>query len=170
MTRFVYRLADLFAILGGLVLSGLVILTVASVLGRWLFLAPLPGDFEIVEAAVAFSIFSFLPYCQVRAGHATVDVFTSFLGAQPNRIIVAVWEFIFALVLIVIAWRLFEGMQSMIRNGQTSMFLQFPTWWAYAACMVAAAAGALTGVWSAWDRLTAVRRRSDSRPLSMASD
>ncbi len=39
------------------------------------------GNYELLEAGVAFAIFSFLPICQFNGAHATVDVFTSFLSA-----------------------------------------------------------------------------------------
>ena len=33
---------------------------------RWQGSQPLPGDFEFVQMATAVSVFSFLPYCQLR--------------------------------------------------------------------------------------------------------
>ncbi|MBM3525987.1 MAG: TRAP transporter small permease, partial [Alphaproteobacteria bacterium] len=43
------RLAGVIAILGGMLALALAGLVVASVLGRWLFGRPVPGDFEIVQ-------------------------------------------------------------------------------------------------------------------------
>ena len=68
LNRAVYALSLLFALLGGAVLIVLTLLTVASVSGRALIplgLGPLPGDFELVEAGVAFAVFAFLPWCQL---------------------------------------------------------------------------------------------------------
>ena len=51
--RWVETLARLTALAGGLVLTALVVVTVVSVTGRSLVfagLAPVPGDFELVEA------------------------------------------------------------------------------------------------------------------------
>ena len=50
-----------------LVLIALILLTVVSVVGRALFSAPIPGDFELVEIGMAVAVFAFLPYCQLRA-------------------------------------------------------------------------------------------------------
>lgn len=169
MDRIVSTLAAALAILGGLVLSALIVMTSISISGRAFVafgLGPVPGDFEIVEAGVAFAIFSFLPWCQLNAGHATVDVFTSQLSARANRWLIAFWEVAFTIMVVLIAWRLFEGMTGKFRNGQTSMFIQFPIWWAYAACMFAASIGVLVGIWTAWMRIRDAHRGTSTKSQS----
>jgi TRAP-type C4-dicarboxylate transport system permease small subunit len=78
-------------------------------------------------------VFAFLPICQLRAGHATVDIFTSGLPDTANRVLLAIWEVLAAAVLALIAWRLGAGLASKLGNGETTFLLQFPVWWAYAA-------------------------------------
>src|SRR5690606_15299705 len=88
-------LARTLAILGGLVLILITVLTVVSITGRAFVrqgLGPIPGDFELVEVMTAFAVFSFLPWCQLRGAHATVDVFTSFFPAGVNRVIDLITE------------------------------------------------------------------------------
>lgn len=168
LTTLAIRLAVLSALTGGVTLIGLVIMTCVSVAGRALIpfgLGAIPGDYELLQAGVGFAIFCFVPFCQVTAGHATVDVFTSMMGKRPNRIIAAVWEVLFALVLIVIAWRLFEGFAAKLRNGETSMFLQYPIWAVYGACLVPAVLAALVGVWSAWNRIHMIVAPHVERPV-----
>ena len=176
MHRFMLRLAQAMAIAGGLVLVALILLTCASILGREInaFLngdlmqglapglaeailstgvGPINGDFELVEAGIAFSIFAFIPLTQVTAGHATVDIFTAGLPEWLNRWLRMIIEIAFAAVLVLIAWRLFEGMMSKRQYGETSFLLQFPVWWAFAASFVAAAVAALCGVYMAGIRI-----------------
>ena len=74
---------------------------------------------------MAFVVFAFLPYTQLTAGHASVDIFTSGLSKRINRVLVMLSEVLFAVVLIVIAVQLFGGMQSKIRSGQTTFLLEF---------------------------------------------
>ncbi len=165
MRGFITQLANLTAIVGGVTLGLLALMTCVSVTGRafsWLGMGPIPGDYEIVEAGVAFAIFCFLPICQLRGGHATVDLFTSRLGPAINQVIAAFWEVIFAAVLIFITWRLYEGFLGKLSNGQTSMFYQFPIWWPYLACLIASVIAAIVGVWSAADRILR-RTREDQR-------
>ena len=169
MASLVDRLARLFAWLGGAVLAGLVLLTCLSILGRllngllhsdWvqaavpafassllaLGIGPINGDYELVEAGMAFAIFAFLPLCQLRGAHATVDIFTSSLPQPSQRVLRAVVELVFAGVVILIAWQLFEGMQSKRNSGQTTFLIEFPLWWAYAASLSGAVIAALVAV------------------------
>ena len=172
MERLITRLALASATVGGAVLVALVIMTCASIAGRALIdfgLSPVKGDFELLEAGIAFAVFSFLPLCQLRAGHATVDVFTSALPDGVNRVLLAFWEVIAALTLGLIAWRLGAGLVQKIGNGETTYLLQFPVWWSYAACLVAAVVAVIVAVWSAADRVRAVATGRDTRPISAES-
>lgn len=176
MLRAIDRLARITAIIGGLVLTVLVLLTCVSILGRglntlghsdlltgiapgvadWLIgtgVGPVLGDFELVEAGIAFAIFSFLPICQLYAGHATVDVFTSMLPARVNRALITFWEVVFSAAVLLITWRLYVGMQDKMGYGETTFLLQFPIWWAYAASLVAAVVASVVAVYCAVARV-----------------
>jgi TRAP-type C4-dicarboxylate transport system permease small subunit len=169
MQRLIDRLALASAAAGGLVLLALVLMTCASIAGRALIdfgLGPVTGDFELVEAGIAFAVFAFLPLCQLRAGHATVDVFTSGLSDGFNRVLLAIWEILAALALALIAWRLGAGLAQKIGNGETTFLLQFPVWWAYAACLVPAVVAVIVAIWSAADRVRAAVTGRDTRPIS----
>ena len=173
---FMMALARFMAILGGIVLSLLIVLTCISILGRilngflhgdfmesvapgfaaWMIelgVGPVNGDFELVEAGVAFAIFAFMPLCQITSGHASVDVFTNLLPRGFNRFSRMVIEIVFAAVLVLIAWRLYEGMMSKKSYGETTFLLQFPIWWAYGASYVGAVVAAIVGVYMALVRL-----------------
>ena len=157
MKNLATQAARLMAICGGLVLTVLIVLICISVIGRslngllhgWigavmpgisalaldLGVGPINGYFEFVEAGVAFAIFAFLPLCQISAGHASVDIFTAKLPTRINRLLQLAIDVIFAVVLIAIAYQLYNGMLSKQRYGDTTFLLQFPIWWAYAASL-----------------------------------
>jgi TRAP-type C4-dicarboxylate transport system permease small subunit len=169
MQRLVNRLAEVSALLGGIVLTALIVLTSISITGRaftWAGLGPVPGDFELVEAGIAFAVFAFLPLCQIRVGHATVDLIAGALSQRMNRGLVAFWEGVSLLVFLVIVWRLFVGFEAKLKNGETTLMLQFPVWWAYALCLIPAAALVMATLWSAWDRLRACATGRDTRPVT----
>lgn len=176
MHNLMMKVARFMAVVGGLVLSALIALTCLSIAGRLLngffhsglmqsiapglsrtFLdwgvGPINGDFELVEAGVAFAIFAFLPLCQITSGHASVDVLANALPRAVNRFLRLVIEVIFAAVLVLIAVKLFDGMLSKKNYGETSFLLQFPVWWAYAASFVGAAVAALVGIYMAGVRI-----------------
>lgn len=176
MTKFVKGLARFMAILGGAVLTLLMLLTCVSILGRmlnglfhtefmtgmapgfssWMIetgIGPVNGDFELVEAGVAFAIFAFLPLCQVSSSHAVVDIFTNMMPKGALRFLRMITEIVFAAVLILIAWKLYDGLVSKHRYGETTFLLQFPIWWAYAASLFGAVAAAFVGCYMAIVRI-----------------
>ncbi|MFT7595435.1 MAG: TRAP-type C4-dicarboxylate transport system permease small subunit [Paracoccaceae bacterium] len=176
LKNFMTELARAMAIAGGFVLSLLIILTCVSILGRilngffhgdlmesiapgfskWVIdmgVGPITGDFELVEAGVAFAIFAFIPICQITAGHACVDVLAVQFPKKVNRYLRMLIDILFAAVLVLIAWRLFDGMMSKRGYGETTFLLQFPIWWAYAASFVGAIVAALVGVYVAAVRI-----------------
>ncbi len=170
------RLARGLAVAGGVVLVFLILVTCISVLGRalntilhgavarifpetaqWLLdlgVGPILGDFELVEAGIAFAIFASIPLCQISSGHASVDILTRKFPAGVNRFLSMLTEVLFAAVLILIAWRLYEGMLSKRSYGETTFLLQFPIWWAYALSLFGAIMAAIAGVYMAIVRIS----------------
>lgn len=176
MHRFFLSLSRIMAILGGIVLTAIILMVCVSIIGRTLNgilhsdiavsvlgdfaktlvdwgVGPINGDYELLEAGVAFCIFAFLPLTQITAGHATVDIFTNGLPHRVQQILFTVIEVIFAVVLVTIAWQLFQGMLDKMDRGQTTFLLQFPVWWAYALSSVGAGAAAIVGVYTALARV-----------------
>jgi TRAP-type C4-dicarboxylate transport system permease small subunit len=155
--RFIEFCANTMALLGGAALCAVIISVCVSVAGReaadlantgylgrlgdWLLdrgLGPILGDFELVEAGTAFAIFAFLPITQLSGAHARVDVFTARFSAKVQRRMDAFWTNVMLLIVLLITWRLFEALQDKMRYGDTTYLIQFPIWWAYAACFGAA--------------------------------
>lgn len=176
MHRLIQRLAQTTALIGGAVLIALVVMTTLSIMGRSLngvlhtdffeiqlaamsqFLLDLGvgeinGNYELLEAGVAFAIFCFLPICQFYGAHATVDVFTSALPARINRWIVAFWEVVLTAILLLIIWRLYGGLERYLGNGETTFFLQFPVWWSYAASFAAGIIACIVALYCAVARV-----------------
>ncbi len=190
MHRLIQTLARLTALAGGLVLIGLIVLTTLSIIGRtvnkffhrdyfdqnltglsqWILdlgVGEINGSYELLEAGVAFAIFSFLPIAQLYGSHATVDIFTSFLPGRSNRWIAAFWEVVLAAVIALIIVQLFSGMARYMSNGQTTLFLQFPVWWAYAASFVAGAVACIVGIYCAVMRIVEALRNENILPSEM---
>lgn len=174
--RFFYGAAWLMAVIGGIVLALLVLMSCLSILGReaadllhsnWMQatmpglaqslldagIGPIFGDYEFLVGGLAFAVFCFLGWCQITAGHATVDVFTSGLSDRTRRWLQAVIEILFAVALVVIAVQLADGMSTLQRRRSTTFLLQYPLWWNYALALVPAVATAIIGVYMALVRL-----------------
>ena len=158
MHAILMKLSRWMAGAGGVVLAALILVICLSVLGRGINtmmhngffqtnlkgladlvlstgVGPILGDFELVEAGVAFAIFAFIPFCQITQGHATVDILTASFSERTNRVLVMLAEALFCAVLALIAWRLFDGMMSKKSYGETTFLIQFQVWYGYAVCM-----------------------------------
>lgn len=170
-------IARWLAYAGGAVLLSIVILTCISIIGRRIdalghgafltenlpflaaalqWFAPVEGIYDLTEMGTAFAIMAFLPWCQINRAHAKVDIITTALPAGGNKILAFLWEILFAFVITVIAWRLFEGMASKYAYGETLFLLKVPfsgepvpIWWGYAACFFAACIATIISWWSA---------------------
>ena len=65
MITWVFRLSQWAALFGGVLLCLMILMVVASITGRALVpmgLAPVPGDFELIEVGAAVVVFFFLPW------------------------------------------------------------------------------------------------------------
>lgn len=170
--RFVYALSYGMAIIGGIVLTALILMICASINGRtaagflhsglmrdtfpglsaWLQglgFGAIRGDYELLESGMAFAVFAFLGLCQITAGHATVDILTDRLSDRPRRLLQMVIEIAFAATLVLIAVQLHDGMQTQMRRGSVTFLLQYPVWWSYAAAFVPAVFAAAVAVYMA---------------------
>ncbi|PTX02762.1 TRAP transporter small permease [Pararhodobacter aggregans] len=174
--RIFYGIAWLMAVIGGLVLTILVLMLCLSIIGReasdllhstWMQstmpglarqlldagVGPIFGDYELLVGGLAFAVFCFLGWCQITAGHATVDVFTSGLSDRTRRWMQVLIEALFAAALVLIAVQLYDGMNTLARRRSTTFLLQYPLWWNYALALVPAIATAAIAVYMALVRL-----------------
>jgi TRAP-type C4-dicarboxylate transport system permease small subunit len=171
LTAVIGGLAWALAMLGGVVLLGLTVMTDASIIGRALIplgLSPIQGDFEMVETGTAFAIFSFLPLCQFSRRHATVDVFTQSFPPVLLRVVAVVVDLAFAVVITVIAWRMGVGLIGKFDNGQTTFILQMPVWWTYAGGMIGGIAWVVVSYFCLIESLAALVTGRERAPAESA--
>ena len=160
MSTIVYGLSRLMAWFGAFVLSLLALISVVSIAGRALSfagLAPVPGDFELVEAGTALAVFSFLPWCHLKRGHAVVDLFWKAYPPGMRKLLDIATDALMLVVWVLLVWRMGVAMLDYQRNGEVSFILQMPVWWGYAASMPAAVVGCLAYAWRLFESLGAVR-------------
>jgi TRAP-type C4-dicarboxylate transport system permease small subunit len=143
------RWNGLIAILGGGLALGVAGLVMVSVLGRWIFNAPIDGDFEFVKMATAIAIFAWLPYTQARRANVFVDTFTGRLSKAARNRLDAFWDIAYALFMAFLAVALLQGTLEAVRSGETTMQRQLLVWPSIALSMLLCAALAVTGALTA---------------------
>lgn len=126
--RILEIIAKVLALVGGAVALAVAMIVVASILGRWLFSTPIPGDFELAQMGTAVAVFAFLPYCQIVRGNIVVDTFTSHLPARIRARLDALWDGVFAAAMALVAACLMRGTLDAFSSQEVSMVLRIPVW------------------------------------------
>lgn len=145
------------AVLGGVIALAVAAVVVLSVLGRWLFSSPIPGDFELAQIGTAAAVFAFLPYCQLVRGNIVVDTFTSRLPKRALKGIDGIWDLVYAAAMALVAGCLVRGTWDVYQSQEVSMVLRIPAWPGIAFGAVCCALLALLALFSTID---AMRGRS----------
>ncbi len=167
--RGIALLARLFAILAGLIICALSLVTVYGIVTRelaslavrfhlsWLsWIRPLSGDFEIVELGCGIAIAASLPYCQLVGGHIAVDLFTQRLSTRARTVLGLLGDLLLALVASLLAWRSFLGALDVAAYHDTTMVLRIPVVWAYLPVAVSLGLLALVALYTASRHLRAL--------------
>ena len=126
--RFLYDLAYILAILGGIILVIVILINFVSILSRIIFLNHLVGDFELVEIGSAIAISSFLPLCHLKKGNVIVDFITAKLNFKKIAFLDCISSVIYGLIALFFTWRMFFGARDMYNYQEETMLLQFPIW------------------------------------------
>jgi TRAP-type C4-dicarboxylate transport system permease small subunit len=125
------RAVELWALLGGLLLLGVALMTTWSASSGVLLSRPLPGEVELTEMLVAVAVFMFLPYCQLTGANVTADIFT----ARASDRTVALLGVLSALAALafsaLLIWRMYEGLLDYREYVETTTILHIPIWYAY---------------------------------------
>ena len=77
-------LANLCAILAGVLMTVITLLTCVSLIGRNTTGWTIVGDFELTGVAAGAAIALFMPLCQLKRGHIIVDFFTAKTATPPT--------------------------------------------------------------------------------------
>jgi TRAP-type C4-dicarboxylate transport system permease small subunit len=121
----------LLALAGGVLMLFAIAVTLVSIVGRYGFGAPVPGDYEMIELICAVGVFLFFPYAQATGSNIAVEFFTARLPDRHKRTLDLVHDAIFAAVAALLAWRLGIGLVEKFESGESTMLIRIPFWWSY---------------------------------------
>jgi TRAP-type C4-dicarboxylate transport system permease small subunit len=127
--RALFGIARALAIFGGLLSCLMAALVTVSVIGRYLFSWPIPGDYDLVGILCGCAIFAFLPYCQINRGNVLADFFTRGASPRTKSILDAGGNVLFAAAAIMFTWRLYYGAIEMRQTGEQISAFTFYRWW-----------------------------------------
>jgi TRAP-type mannitol/chloroaromatic compound transport system permease small subunit len=126
--RLLFKVETLLALMGGIVILGVMLMSVANILGRKLFDMPVPGYIDWMMQMVPAMAFLGIAYTQRLGGHIRMDIL---IGRLRGR---ALWiaEFLGVLVMLLLSLALVYGTwdhaSRAIRLGDSTVDINLPTW------------------------------------------
>jgi TRAP-type C4-dicarboxylate transport system permease small subunit len=171
--RVIDMIARLFAYVGGFILVAMALVTVVSIIGRALLsfgLSPVRGDYELVANGCALAVFCFLPYCQLKRGHVTVDIVTSMFSARMQALFGLIGDVLITVAAIIIMRQLWFGFGEKFPYGsdalrdslgmgykpffaETTYELEIPVWIPYGLALIGAALFVVVSLYTIWRSL-----------------
>lgn len=124
-------LAKACAVLAGVLLTVITLMTCVSLIGRNTTGWTIVGDFELSGSAAGAAIALFLPWCQARRGNIIVDFFTARASDATNDRLDRFGALLLAACMVLLAWRTTVGGLNAWKSGAGSMMLGFPEWIVY---------------------------------------
>ena len=143
-------LARACAVLAGVLLTVITLMTCVSLIGRNTIGWTIVGDFELSGSAAGAAIALFMPWCQMRRGNIIVDFFTARASAATQLRLDRLGALLLALCMGLLAWRTGIGGLAAWRNGSGSMMLGFPDWIVYVFMVPPLVLTAVIGLAQAW--------------------
>jgi TRAP-type C4-dicarboxylate transport system permease small subunit len=138
-------LAKLCAVLAGVLLTVITLMTCVSLIGRNTTGWTIVGDFELSGAAAGAAIALFMPWCQYRRGNIIVDFFTTKASEATQGKLDRFGALLVGLTMALLAWRSAVGGLSAWQTQASSMMVGFPEWVVYAFIVPALGLAALIG-------------------------
>lgn len=125
------KLAKLCAVLAGVLLTLITLMTCVSLIGRntvgWTFV----GDFEVSGFVAGAAIALFMPLCQLRRGNIIVDFFTARASSATQARLDRLGALLFCALMLLMTWRTGLGGLNAWASKSGSMMLGLPEWTVY---------------------------------------
>jgi TRAP-type transport system small permease protein len=108
---------------GGLLIA-LTLVTVVDVVGRYLFVRPLPGASEYTELLLMAIIFTGLPAVCLDDGHVAVDLLTAKLKGLAEQAQLMIGRLFVAAMLAIISWQLWKHGTQLASYNEVTVYLR----------------------------------------------
>jgi TRAP-type C4-dicarboxylate transport system permease small subunit len=137
MKRWLESVVTAWAILGGLCILAIVLVTTTNITLFGLdriarnfggVVSGLPGYEDFVSLAVGAAALMFFPLCQLRRGHVAVDVFTEKLPRRWQFELDRFWSAVALVAVLFLLYWMVAGLQQMRSDRTLSPVIGWPIW------------------------------------------
>jgi TRAP-type transport system small permease protein len=116
----------LLSYIAAVALALLMFLTVADIIGRYLFNRPVSGTFELTEMSMVLIVFLALGLAQHDKEHISLDLAYNYFPPWPKKIVDYFADLINLLVVGAVTWQLFEYSVRMAEGNYITAVLKLP--------------------------------------------
>lgn len=116
-------------LLAGIVLAGMMFMTLIDVVGRYVLNAPLGFAFEMTQLGMAMVVFAALPSVTLRAAHVSAGLFEGLFGGKIAIFRDVLWSLVIAASCLFLAFRLSRLAGRFLRYGDETSVLKLPIGW-----------------------------------------
>ncbi len=122
------NISSILKLLGAAALVGMMLLTVADVVGRF-FKYPIFGSVEVVGFLAAILVAAALPYTYKKDGHVGVEILLRLLPKKHQLKINILTRLLSLTLFCLITWQMFLYAGDIHETGEVSMNLEFPIYY-----------------------------------------
>jgi len=183
--RAIESIARVLAYIGGVILVLVGVMVCVSIIGRqfdgFAFFRPVRGDYELVELGCVIAVCAFLPWCQLKRGHVSVDIVVNAMPSRAKALSGLVGDILISIVAFVMAWRLYagfaekfphfsDGVRETLGMGarpffpQTTYELEVPVWIPYGLAFFGLAIFCVTALYTVWRSLNWTLQGGEQTP------
>jgi TRAP-type C4-dicarboxylate transport system permease small subunit len=163
--NFVRKLIEYWALLGGVLLLGVVLVTAWSLFRDIVWSQPVTGENEIVQVGIAVAVFSFLPYCQLTGANISADIFTARLGARVIALLTLLGAAVALVFACILVWRTWAGLFDYREYLETTPIMQFPIWMAFIPILISIVLLVLASAISIYEAIDDFRAGRERAPM-----
>ncbi len=131
--------AQACAVLAGILLTVITLITCISLIGRNTVGWTIVGDVELTGFVAGAAVALFLPWCQLRRGNIIVDFFTAKAAPATQAALDRLGALALCAVMVLMTWRSAVGGLNAWHTKSGSMMLGLPEWTVYLALVPAMA-------------------------------
>lgn len=126
--RGLFRLESAFNLAGGIIILGVMLLSVANILGRKFFNIPVPGFIDWMVQAVPVIAFLGIAYCQRLGTHIRMDLVVSSLRGRAMWLFELLSVIFMAALVMVLIYGSWNHAQRAFNLGDSTIDIDLPTW------------------------------------------
>ena len=127
--RVLLGISKFLAVVGGLLCCLTAAMITVSITGRYLFSAPVPGDWDLTGIICGSAVFAFLPYCQLTRSNVVVDFFTENMPQRGKSMLDGFGTLLYLVIAAMFTWRLYYGGWELYHSSEVLAAFNFYRWW-----------------------------------------